>query len=132
VYNGGVTTDTTVFLADDAPDMRLLVTAVLERAGITVVDEAENGTEALEKVNALSPPPVPTVMVLDNRMPGLTGLEVAEKVLAKFPKQRIVLFTAFLDADVAREAASIGIRTCVSKSDWTQLPDVVAELAAAC
>ena len=130
VYNGGVDSDTTVFLADDAADMRLLVTAVLERAGITVIDEAVDGTEALAKVAVLSPPPVPTVMVLDNRMPGATGLEVAERVLAKYPSQRIVLFTAYLDADVAQEAQDIGIRMCVSKSDWSQLPSVVAELAA--
>lgn len=112
--------------------MRLLVTAVLERAGIKVIDEATDGTEALAKVTALSPPPVPTVIVLDNRMPGATGLEVAQQLLELYPKQCIVLFTAFLDADVAREAQDIGIRTCVSKSDWTELPKVVAELAAAC
>jgi DNA-binding NarL/FixJ family response regulator len=70
-------------------------------------------------------------MVLDNRMPGATGLEVAERVLARNPAQKIVLFTAYLDADVAREAKDIGIRTCVSKSDWRELPNVVAELAAA-
>lgn len=126
-----MTTETTVFLADDAADMRLLVTAVLERAGIVVIDEAVDGTEALAKVARLSPPPVPTVMVLDNRMPGATGLQVAEQVLAGCPSQRIVLFTAYLDADVAREAHDIGIRICVSKSDWQQLPTVVADLAAA-
>jgi CheY-like chemotaxis protein len=123
--------ETTVFLADDAADMRLLVTAVLERAGFRVIDEAVDGLEALAKVAALKPPPVPTVMVLDNRMPGATGLEVAERVLAQYPSQRIVLFTAFLDADVAQAASDIGIKTCVSKTDWQHLPDVVANLAAA-
>lgn len=122
---------TTVFLADDAADMRLLLTAVLERAGFDVVDQAVDGTEALEKVSALDPPPVPTVMVLDNRMPGATGLEVAEKVLASYPDQRIVLFTAFLDDEVEREAQHIGIKRCVSKNEWHRLPTVVADLAAA-
>lgn len=126
-----MSTETTVFLADDAADMRMLVTAVLERAGFTVIDEAADGTEALAKVALMSPPPVPTVMVLDNRMPGATGLEVAERVLADFPGQRIVLFTAYLDAEVAREARAIGIRECVSKTDWQQLPAVVADLVAA-
>ena len=122
---------TTVFLADDAADMRLLVTAVLERAGFVVVDEASDGDEAMAKVAILDPPPVPTVMVLDNRMPGATGMEVAERVLALCPTQRIVLFTAYLDADVAREAYEIGIRICVKKTDWQQLPTVIADLAAA-
>ena len=131
MYNGAVAPETTVFLADDAADMRLLDTAVLERAGIKVVEEAVDGLEALAKGAAMSPPPIPTVMVLDNRMPGATGLEVAERVLAQYPAQRIVLFTAFLDAEVAQAAKGIGIRTCVSKSDWHHLPDVVADLAAA-
>ncbi|HVV37553.1 MAG TPA: response regulator transcription factor [Acidimicrobiales bacterium] len=126
-----MTSDTTVFLADDAPDMRMLLTAVLEHAGFTVVDEAVDGTEALAKVAELSPPPVPTVMVLDNRMPGATGLEVAERVLATYPHQRIVLFTAYLDAEVASAARAVGIRECVSKADWKTLPAVVADLAAA-
>ena len=51
--------------------------AVLEPTDIEVAGEAADGPEALITLRALEPPPVPTVILLDNRMPGSTGLEVA-------------------------------------------------------
>lgn len=120
----------TILVVDDAPDMRFLARAVLERAGIEVVAEATDGHEALAAFHSLDPPPVPTVIVLDNMMPGLTGLEAAKDMLAAFPEQLIVLFSAFLSEEVEAEAARLGIAACVSKIDVTRLPDIVRRLAA--
>jgi CheY-like chemotaxis protein len=103
---------------------------VLENAGIEVVAEATDGHEALERFHALDPPPVPTVIVLDNMMPGLTGLEAAKDMLAAFPGQLIVLFSAFLSAEIEAEAKTLGIAACVSKIDVGRLPEIVRELAA--
>jgi CheY-like chemotaxis protein len=94
----------TVLVADDEPDLRLLVRAVVEGAGYEVVEEAIDGDEALAAVTKLDPRPIPTVMVLDNLMPGLSGLEVAERVLKGRPDQRIILFSAFLDAGIRKRA----------------------------
>src|SRR3954451_23910370 len=121
----------TVLIVDDQDDIRVLVRALLERSGMSVVDEAEDGLQALDKVSRLDPPPVPTVIVLDHSLPGLTGLEVAERVLAELPDQRIVLFSAYLDRDVQRQAKAIGVRACVAKTDILQLPEVISELMAA-
>ena len=118
----------TVLIADDEPDLLFLTHSLLEAAGFEVVDQAVDGEEALAAVERLDPPPIPTVMVLDHRMPGLTGLEVAERVLALHPDQRIVLFTAFLDFELQREAEAIGVHP-VSKSKLSDLPKVVAALA---
>jgi CheY-like chemotaxis protein len=120
----------TVLVADDEPDLLVLTGVVLERAGFEVVDRVVDGEAALAAVAQHDPPPVPTVMVLDYLMPGLTGLDVAERVLEAHPEQRIVLFSAFIDREIERRAAAIGVRSCVSKSDITSLPDVVASLAA--
>jgi CheY-like chemotaxis protein len=120
----------TVLIVDDEDDMRMLVRAVLQGAGLEIVDEAADGHAALNSLNHLDPPNVPKVMVLDNRMPNLTGLEVAERVLADTPEQRIVLFSAFLDKDVEREAQEIGVRACVAKADVALLPQIVLDLAA--
>src|SRR4051812_5516780 len=89
----------TVLVVDDEEDLRMLARLVLERAGFEVVEEALDGPAALEAVARLAPPPIPAVMLLDNQMPGLTGLEVAEQVLAFVSGQHIILFSAFLDAD---------------------------------
>lgn len=118
-----------VLVADDDADLRLLLRVTLERAGFEVVEEAIDGPDALDAITRLSPPPIPTVMVLDNQMPGLTGLEVAEQVLATHPDQRIVLFSAFLDHAVRERAQGLGISECVAKTDVHRLPAVIAALA---
>ncbi len=111
--------------------MRLLVRVVLEsaRRGIEVVGEAVDGIEAVAAYEALNPPPIPDVVILDNRMPGRTGIEVATLMLAEDPFQPIVLFSAFLTPELEAQAAAIGIAACVSKTDVERLPDLVIELA---
>jgi len=42
----------------------------------------------------------PDVVLLDQRMPGLSGLETAEVILREKPNQAVILFTAFLDPAV--------------------------------
>ena len=119
----------TVLIVDDDDDIRMLVRAVLQGAGLSVVDEADDGPAALESMNHLDPPKIPTVMVLDNRMPTLTGIEVAQRVLAQTPDQRIVLFSAYLNGDVEREAREAGVTRCVSKAEISRLPEIINELA---
>ena len=121
----------TVLIADDEEDMRTLVRVILAQANVKVVAEAIDGTEALETIARLDPPPVPTALILDNRMPGMSGLDVAALVLEKTPDQPIVLFSAFLTDAIEQQAKDIGIRACVSKSDINKLPKVIADLTPA-
>jgi CheY-like chemotaxis protein len=121
----------TVLVADDEEDMRTLARLYLTRAGLEVVAEAIDGRDALDAVERLEPPPVPTVLVLDNRMPGMSGLEVAALVLERVPTQPIVLFSAHLSREVRAQAEAIGVRACVAKTDINRLPEVVESLAAA-
>ena len=122
------TVETTILVVDDDADMRFLARSVLEGSGIEVAAEAADGAEALAKLDELDPPPVPTVVLLDNQMPGLTGLEVAEQILRERPEQLIVLFSAHLDSAVEEEARTIGISACVSKMEASRLPQIMREL----
>ncbi len=128
----GVSSDVplTVLIVDDEIDMRTLVRVVLGAAnrGIDVVAEAVDGIDALAGFDALDPPPVPTVVILDNRMPGLSGIEVAREILRRRPEQHIILFSAFLTAEIRAEAKDLGIDACVSKDDLMHLPEVVIKL----
>jgi two-component system, chemotaxis family, chemotaxis protein CheY len=119
---------TTILVVDDDPDMRFLARSVLEVSGIEVAGEAADGQEALVKLAELDPPPIPTVVLLDNQMPGLTGLEVAEQILRDRPEQLIVLFSAYLDDDIVRRAEQIGVASCVSKGDAMDLPTILTEV----
>lgn len=120
----------TVLIVDDEIDMRLLVRVVLESAkrGVEVVGEAVDGPDALEAFESLSPPEIPDVVILDNRMPGRSGIEVAEEMLTKEPRQHIVLFSGFLTPDLEARAQELGVRACVSKSDYERLPELVLGL----
>jgi CheY-like chemotaxis protein len=117
-----------VFVVDDEPEMRMLARVFLERGGFNVVNEAADGPQAIERFHELNPPPIPSVVLLDNRMPGLTGLEVAEQMLAVHPSQVIILFSAHLDPAVEAKAREIGIAACVSKMKASRLPDIIRGL----
>jgi CheY-like chemotaxis protein len=117
-----------VFVVDDEPDLRMLARTILERGGFSIAAEAADGLEALEHFRELDPPPTPSVVLLDNRMPGLTGLEVAEQMLVHHPGQVIILFSAHLDSTVQEQARTIGITACVSKAQATRLPEIIRNL----
>jgi CheY-like chemotaxis protein len=124
---------TTMLIVDDELDMRMLVRLVIEMAnnGLTIVGEAGDGAEALQVWRDLDGPPVPDVVILDNRMPELSGLEVAQQILAERPDQLIVLYSAFLDESVRARAAELGVSRCVSKHELERLPSLIRELTAA-
>jgi len=123
----------TILVVDDEVDMRMLVRVVINLAnhGLTIVGEASDGAEAIEAWRDLDGPPAPDVIILDNRMPNLSGIEAAELILAERPDQVIVLYSAFLDDQIRANARSVGIARCVSKEHIDQLPEVIWELTAA-
>ena len=124
----GATFVPTILVVDDDADMRFLARAVLEGSGIEIAGEAADGQEALDKLAELDPPPTPTVVLLDNQMPGLTGLEVAARILADHPDQLIVLFSAYLDNEIIAEAERLGVAGCVSKGDAIDLAQIIEDV----
>jgi len=86
-----------VLVVDDDPDLRFFVREALEHADYRV-RTAANGSEALLELTAEAP----DVMLLDLRMPGLSGDDVIE-LLERMPgRPPIVIMTA---ADRARDSA---------------------------
>jgi two-component system nitrogen regulation response regulator GlnG len=115
-------------IVDDDSDMRFLVRMTIEVAnhGLAVAGEAASGADAIAAVEKDRP----EVVVLDQRMPGMTGLETARRILAGHPEQSIILFSAYLDAQTVAEAAAVGIHSCMNKTDVDRLPDALWQLAA--
>jgi DNA-binding NarL/FixJ family response regulator len=108
-----------VLIVDDEEDMRVLVRNLITLAndGLSVAGEASSGAEAVNVWRDVRP----EVVLLDQRMPGLSGLDTARAILREDPKQMIVLFSAFMDAEVTSEADELGVHSCVSKRDARQL-----------
>lgn len=113
-------------IVDDEADVRLLLQLVInkENEGLRVVGEATTGAEALTMRRGLDI----DVVVLDNRMPGLTGLETATSMLAEEPDLPIVLYSAFTNEQLEDEARRIGVRACVAKGDSPRLISLLREL----
>jgi two-component system, chemotaxis family, chemotaxis protein CheY len=120
-----------ILVVDDDPDMRFLARAVLEKSGIEIAGEAADGPEALDRLRELEPPPIPTVILLDNQMPGPSGLEVAAQILADLPEQLIVLFSAYLSDEIVAQATQLGVSACISKNDALNLSEIIHDLVAA-
>jgi CheY-like chemotaxis protein len=126
--SGDVGCAPTILVVDDDADMRFLARAVLEGSGIEVAAEAADGPEALDKLRELQAPPIPTVVLLDNQMPGPSGLETARRILDSVPGQMIVLFSAFLSKEIEAEAGAMGITACVSKGEAMNLAEIIHRL----
>ena len=85
--------DLRLLVVDDEPPARSRLTAmVAETGGWEVVAEAANGHEALQAVTDHQP----DVVLLDIRMPGMDGVEVASH-LAQLPAPPAVVFTTAYD-----------------------------------
>jgi len=117
----------TTLIVDDEPDMRVLARVVLEQAGFEVTAEAGDGNEAITKLRELGLPSIPTVILLDNQMPGPTGLEVAARILRCVPDQLIVLFSAYLNDEFIAAADELGI-ACVAKAEALNLGPIIQDL----
>jgi two-component system, chemotaxis family, chemotaxis protein CheY len=115
-----------VLIVDDEPDIRLLVRYLVEKADWSVAGEASSGEEAVDRWRQLRP----DVVVLDQLMPGISGLEVAARILAEAADQPIVLFTHMKDERLVRAAAEIGIRACLSKGNLHGLMPALADQVA--
>ncbi len=81
-----------VLIVDDEPPARERLRSMLAEAEFEVVGEAANGEQALGMVDKL----LPDIVLLDVRMPGIDGLEVARQ-LAASPEPPAVIFTTAFD-----------------------------------
>lgn len=71
-----------ILIAEDETDIRNLITFTLRFAGHEVIDTA-NGIEALEKAQEMAAnDEIPDLIILDVRMPRMTGYEVCERIIA--------------------------------------------------
>jgi CheY-like chemotaxis protein len=110
-------------IVDDQADVRLLLRLLIDRAneGLIVVAEAATGQEAIDQAERIDP----MVIVLDQMMPEMNGVETATRLRATRPTQVIVLCTAYLDDEVIELARRAGVDHCVSKETVQHLPDLI-------
>jgi NarL family two-component system response regulator LiaR len=94
-----------VFVADDHAIVRKGIAAVLEIVpDIEVVGEAENGRDAVHRVEQLRP----DVILMDLVMPEMDGIEAIRRIKDQQPEARILVLTTFAGEDKIFPAVKAG------------------------
>ena len=120
-----VVTEHTALIVDDDEDMRWLVRTTMDLSDeIDITAEDVNGFDALERWRAGKH----DLVVLDYRMPGVNGLDLAEAILAERPDQDVILFSAYLDEAAVQRAEKLGVRGVLSKDRVREIPAIVRRL----
>ena len=102
---------------DDAIVVSSLKT-ILEMSGeVTVLGTGNNGEEAVKQFTQHQP----EIMLIDIQMPIMTGLEAAEKIIAKNPDAKVLFLTTFADDEYIYKALSIGAKGYILKQDFDNI-----------
>jgi len=114
-----------VLLIDDNAGVRAGVRALLSgEPALRVVAEAANGRDGLARALELRP----DLIVLDQEMPGLSGLDILPALRRLHPASRVTFFT--LSVEVEAEALAGGAVAVVAKEDPQLLLSTLRRLAA--
>lgn len=102
-----------IILVDDEEEVRKSIIKKIEwqAAGFHVVGDAENGEDAMEKIEMLEP----DVVLTDIRMPYMDGLQLAEKVRQRYPSMRVVIFSGYDDFEYAQRAIKLNVSEYILK-----------------
>lgn len=100
-----------VIVADDEDLLRWALVQRLVRDGHQV-DEAGSGATAIAVVTNAAPH---AVVLLDVKLPDMTGLAVLKEIRARRPDVTVVMMTAFWASDALAEARRLGVRELLAK-----------------
>ena len=116
-----------ILLVDDQRTIRqaLRMRLALE-PDITVIGEAGNGAEALDKVSLLHP----DVIVMDVMMPRMDGMSCTTALRAIAPEAVVVILTLHDSPTIRARAAEVGASAFLGKHDAPELlPDAIRQAA---
>jgi len=116
-----------VFIVDDHALVRTGLRLTLQQAGdIEVIGEAESGEEGLPQIRKLKP----DVLLCDLHLPGISGLEVTERVVRGDYGTRVIMVSVLEDGPMPRRLLEAGASGYVGKAcDAEELVRAVRDVA---
>jgi two-component system nitrate/nitrite response regulator NarL len=114
-----------VVVADDHPYYRRGLVRSLRARGIDVVAEAPNGEAAIRAVEQTAP----DVVVMDLKMPGMSGFEATRQLTVRAPECRVIVLSVSNDEEDVSDAVLAGACGYVLKE--SPVDEVVAGIRAA-
>jgi CheY-like chemotaxis protein len=100
-----------ILIVDDEPHIRQMMRLTLETAGHQV-DDAADGPAGLDRFGDGGSY---DLVLLDQRMPGLDGLETLRQIMTRTPEARVVMVTAYASIELAVDAMRLGATDFVRK-----------------
>lgn len=99
-----------ILVVDDEARIRKIFARILEDEGY-VVRMAENAERAINQIETIRP----AIILMDQNMPGMNGLEAMKQIHAKYPDIAIVIITAHGEISLAVEAVKDGAYDYIEK-----------------
>lgn len=116
-----------ILLVDDDPAIRAALRRFLTRSGHEIVGEAHDGEEGLRLARALTP----EVVIMDLKMPNMTGTEAARLLRKTHPDIAVIMHSAYDERAFQTVAGNAGVSHYIVKGDGpAKLVAVLAELGA--
>nr|WP_302685351.1 response regulator transcription factor [Latilactobacillus fuchuensis] len=104
-------------IVDDHEMVRLGIATYLGvQSDITVVDQAVNGREGVEKALALRP----DAILMDLVMPEMDGIEATKTILKTWPAAKIIILTSFIDDEKVYPAIEAGAASYILKTSTAE------------
>lgn len=102
-----------IMLVDDEEEVRKAIIRKMdwEQLGFIMVGDAENGEDALEKIEQMEP----DVVMTDIRMPYMDGLTLTARIREKYPSIKILIFSGYDDFEYAKEAIKLNAAEYILK-----------------
>lgn len=120
-----------VLIVDDDEGVRNLLTRVVEMKGFAA-DVASDGVSGVNKALACDY----ELILMDDHMPGCSGSEAVKRIMARKPRQRIVIVTGTPMDESVRQALRDGALACLAKpfdiedmTKWLELEEKLKELS---
>lgn len=85
-----------------------------------VIEQAQNGKIAVQMAGEFQP----DLILMDIKMPGMSGLETVERISAEYPGIKYIMVTAYDAFDYARQAIKLGVK------DYLLKPSKASEIVA--
>ena len=99
-----------ILIVDDERKIRTILSQILTDEGFTI-HEVESGEEALNVVDSFDP----VLILMDQNMPGLNGIETMERIRKNNPEKSVIILTAYGSIPLAVEAMKKGAYDYISK-----------------
>lgn len=117
-----------IVLADDDDLVREMLSGLLEDLGYHVVSTSADGRSAIDQCLAV----LPDVVLLDHRMPRMSGAEAALELHDRLPGLPVIILSAYDDAGLQQAARRSGVfRYLVKGCTATEISDAITAAVAA-